>query len=206
VATPSDSSLGTVNTNEILSVRLVQSPGSGPGGLINGTSNGLLSPLLGGMGIRGAVPTVNVRPPSGDGEYGISQDTIGTFSEGSSRLNYQGNRWDDRAPVYRRDGAYSGLGSTKNDMTTSRSVDSFTSRRTDEANYRDRGTWYQTRDSSHDAVHDAIAYPVSRVSGPLSPMSASYDWNRRRARIIEYGNGDVNGNNSGKGSGEILFV
>jgi len=199
-----------VNTNEVFSVRLVQSPNPEeirrPG---SSWRNGV-SPLLGGMGIRGAIPTVNVRPPTGDdGGYNRREDSIGTFSEGSSGVQYEGHAWEERERAFARNGRYSGLGSWKNNMTNSYSVDSFQSNdRNSEEEEGHRRTWYKTKGSSHDTVEDAIEYSVSKVSGPLSPVSANVEWNSRRRQRIEYAKerSNVSGSTSGNESGEVAFV
>jgi hypothetical protein len=217
VARSSDASLATVSTNEIFSVRLVQSPN--PNGLnpISPAVGGI-SPLLGGMGIRGAAPVVNVHPPPEE-RTGASQDTIGTFSEGSSGVDYEGNTWEPADRMFPQGGRGSGLGHWRNvpTETTSRySVDSFQSNH--QADYGDengRGTWYQKRDSSRNTLDDAVEYPVSRVSGPLSPVSPNVEWDGSsgisapgRPRLVEFTKErKVNSSSSsGHGSGEVAFV
>jgi hypothetical protein len=209
----SDGSLATVSTNEIFSVRLVQSPN--PNGL-NPISPGVggVSPLLGGMGIRGTAPVVNVHPPPEE-RGGQSQETIGTFSEGSSGVDYEGNTWQSADRMFPQSGRGSGLGHWKTDQRYS--VDSFQSNHQygDENDENGRGTWYQKRDSTHDTLDDVVEYPVSRVSGPLSPLSPNTEWDGSsgisapgRPRLVEFTKErKVNSSSSsGHGSGEIAFV
>lgn len=222
-ARSSDASLATVSTNEIFSVRLVQSPNpaAGGGGLAPiSPAVGGVSPLLGGMGIRGAAPIVNVHPPPEENRrYGDqSQDTIGSFSEGSSGVDYEGTHWESADRMFPQSGRGSGLGrwDNNNNLTSSYSVDSFQSghqhRGYDE---NERGTWYQTRDTSRDTIDDAVQYPVTRVSGPLSPMSPNIDWDSSsgksmpaRPRLVEFTKEKrvASSSSSGHGSGEVAFV
>jgi hypothetical protein len=105
-----------------------------------------------------------------------------------------------------RNGQYSGVGK---DMTTY-SVDSFQSNRRDSEEESDTGTWYQKPESSSDIIEDAVEYSVSRVSGPLSPMSTNIEWRSgvRRTRTPDYGNEKVvvSSGTSGHGNGEIAFI
>jgi len=210
-ARSSDASLATVSTNEIFSVRLVQSPN--PNGLnpISPAVGGV-SPLLGGMGLRGgATPLVNVHPPpEEDQKFGDrSQDTIGTFSEGSSGVDYEGMQWETAERMFPQSGRGSGLGHWDN-RTSHYSVDSFQS---DDHQYDEqgRGTWYQKRESSRDTIAEAVQYPVSRVSGPLSPVSPNVDWSGGsqpgKPRLVEFTKEkQVDSSNSSQGSGEVAFV
>jgi hypothetical protein len=203
-----------VSTNEIFSVRLVQSPN--PGGL-NAVSPGVggVSPLLGGMGIRGGAPIVNVHPPPEE-RGGHSQETIGSFSEGSEGVDYEGNHWESADRMFPQSGRGSGLGHWNTERTSSYSVDSFQSNRENEyGDENGRGTWYQKRDSSQNTLDDVQEYPVSRVSGPLSPMSQNIEWDGSsgvsapgRPRLVEFTKErKVNSqSSSGHGSGEIAFV
>lgn len=221
VARSSDASLATVSTNEIFSVRLVQSPNpaAGGGGLAPMSPGvGGVSPLLGGMGIRGAAPVVNVHPPPEDNGVGYgerSQETIGSFSEGSSGVDYEGNAWESAERMFPRSGRGSGLGHWKNDMTSHYSADSFQSdgRGRYEGENDGRGTWYQKRESSRDTIEDAVEYPVSRVSGPLSPMSPNIEWSSGsgqpgRPRLVDFTKEKrvESTSSSGHGSGEVAFV
>lgn len=218
-ARSSDASLATVSTNEIFSVRLVQSPnpnnGTGAGGLTPMSPGvGGVSPLLGGMGIRGAAPVVNVHPPPDDraaGGYGErSQDTIGSFSEGSSGVDYEGTTWESADRMFPRSPRQS-LGHWKNNMSSHYSADSFQSGYGEEN--QGRGTWYQKRESSKDTIEDAVEYPVSRVSGPLSPLSPNLEWSGGsgqpgRPRLVELASKKrvESTSSSGHGSGEVAFV
>jgi hypothetical protein len=218
IARTSDASLATVSTNEIFSIRLVQSPNPNTGGLNPMSQNvGGVSPLLGGMGIRGAAPVVNVHPPPEEnGPYNgeRSQETIGTFSEGSSGVDYEGNHWESADRMFPHGGRGSGLGAWKADRSPSTySVDSFQSG--DQPGYDDneRGTWYQKRESSRDTIDDAVEYPVSRVSGPLSPVSPNIEWaagngTPGRPRLVEFTKEKraESASSSGHGSGEVAFV
>ena len=217
IARSSDASLATVSTNEIFSVRLVQSPNPNTGGL-NPISPGVgaVSPLLGGMGIRGAAPVVNVHPPPEDNHpYGErSQETIGTFSEGSSGVDYEGNHWESADRVFPQSGRASGLGHWKSDRTSIYSEDSFG----ENGEYDDehgRGTWYQKRESSRDTIDDVVEYPVSRISGPLSPVSPNIEWDGSsgkslpgRPRLVDFTKEKrvESSSSSGHGSGEVAFV
>jgi hypothetical protein len=219
VARSSDASLATVSTNEIFSVRLVQSPNPNTGAATLAPMSpgvGGVSPLLGGMGIRGAAPVVNVHPPPEDRRaagYGErSQETIGSFSEGSSGVDYEGTTWESAERMFPRSPRQSGLGHWKNDMNTHYSVDSFQSEGYGREN-EGRGTWYQKRESSKDTIEDTVGYPVSRVSGPLSPMSPNVEWSGGsgqpgRPRLVELTNKKrvESTTSSSHGSGEIAFV
>lgn len=217
IARSSDASLATVSTNEIFSVRLVQSPNPNAGGL-NPRSPGVggVSPLLGGMGIRGTAPVVNVHPPPEDNHpYGErSQETIGTFSEGSSGVDYEGNHWESADRMFPQSGRGSGLGHWKSDRTSIYSEDSFGEQR-EYGDENGRGTWYQKRESSRDTIEDVVEYPVSRVSGPLSPVSPNVEWDGSsgksmpgRPRLVEFTKEKrvESSSSSGHGSGEIAFV
>jgi hypothetical protein len=215
VARSSDASLATVSTNEIFSVRLVQSPNPNAGGL-NPISLGVggVSPLLGGMGIRGAAPVVNVRPPPEDNRvYGDrNQDSIGTFSEGSSGVNYQGAELESADRMF----PPSGQGPRRWDANRAShySVDSFQSH--ERAYDQDeRGTWYQELELSKDTMDDVKEYRVSRVSGPLSPINSNVDWSSSsgqnvpgRPRLVEFTKEKriESQSSSGPGSGEVAFV
>jgi Putative Ig domain len=219
VARSSDASLATVSTNEIFSVRLVQSPNPNAGGLnpISPAVGGV-SPLLGGMGIRGAAPVVNVHPPPEENRaYGDrSQDTIGSFSEGSSGVDYEGTHWESAERMFPRSGKGPGLGQWDPNRASHYSVDSFQSHEQQQQyNENERGTWYQKRESSKDTMDDIKEYPVSRVSGPLSPISSNVEWSSSsgqnvpgRPRLVEFTKEKrvESQSSSGHGSGEVAFV
>ena len=118
---------------------------------------------------------VNVHPPPEEnrGYSERSQDTIGTFSEGSSGVDYEEHHWESADRMFPQSGRGSGLGQRNSNANPNRnstysvrfiSIKQST-RRYDE---NERGTWYQKRLSSRDAIDDAVEYPVSRVSGPLT--------------------------------------
>jgi hypothetical protein len=198
VARRSDASVATVNTDEIFSVRLVQSPNPNAGEL-NPISSGVggVSPLLGSTGIPGAAPVVNVKPlPEEKREYSErSQETIGTFSEGPSGVDHEGHHFNstDRIFPQSRRGSQWSLTANPNRNATYL-VDSFQANdQHGEYDENKRGTWYQKPLSSRNVVDDAVEYPVSRVSGPLSPKSQNVDWNSSsghnmsgRPRLVEF--------------------
>ena len=118
--------------------------------------------------------------------------------------------------MFNSNGRESGLGHWKSDRGRY-SLDSFQSRqRLDEyGDENGRGTWYQKRDStSNTLADDAIEYPVSRVSGPLSPRSPNIEWNASggvspgRPQLVQFTKErKVNSqSSSGHGSGEVAFI
>ena len=194
----SDASMATVSTDEIFSVRLVQSPNPNAGEL-NPISPGVrgVSPLLGGVGIPGVGPVVNVQPPpEKKREYSErSQETISTFSEESSDVDHEGHHCEstDRIFPHSRRGSQWSLTANPNRNSTYL-VNSFQANdQHGEYDENKRGTWHQKQLSSRNAVDDTVEYPVSRVSGPLSPKSQNVDWNSSsehnmsgRPRLVEF--------------------
>jgi len=216
VARSSDASLATVSTNEIFSVRLVQSPNPNAGGLnpISPAVSGV-SPLRG-VGIRGATPLVNVHPPPEDNRlYGSkSQDTIGTFSEDSSGADYEEIQWESSKRMFPPSGQGPSLGQWDPNRASRYSVDSFQSHE-QANNENERRTRYQQRDSSKDAMDDIKEYRVSRVSGPLSPINANVNWSSSsvqnipgRPRLVKFTKDQRSESQSSTrhGSGEVAFV
>jgi hypothetical protein len=198
VARSSDATVATVSTNEIFSVRLVQSPNPNTGGLSPiSSAAGRVSPLFGGMGIRGATPVVTVPPlPEDNREYGDrSRDTIGTFSEGHSEVDYEGHRWELAEQMFPKSSRRPGLGHERVDRTPADSIEPFQSedRRPGGYNENGRKTWHQRQESSADTIDDAVEYRVSRVSGPLSPINQNVSWDSSngnnlpvRPRLVEF--------------------
>jgi len=112
-ARSSQASISTVSTDEIFSVRLVQSPNPNGGGLNSiSPAVGRVSSLLGGTGVPGVDSDVNVRRPAGDdrGHSAGSQNTIGAFSEGSSEIDYEGHRWELADRMFLQSGPGSSVG------------------------------------------------------------------------------------------------
>ena len=220
VARSSDASLATVSTNEIFSVRLVQSPnpnlrGSNP----ISPSVGEVSPLIGDMGVRGAVPVANVHPPPEENRANSerSQDTIGTFSDESSSVDYE-EQWEsaDRKSPQRRGSVPGQLNSSSNVNRNSMYFGDSSQSHDQHGGYDEnkRRTRYQKRLSNRDTIDEAIEYRVSRVSGPLRPMSQNVDWNSSsghnmpgRPRLVEFAKETTreSGSSSRHGSGEVTF-
>lgn len=159
-----------------------------------------VSPSIGGIGLRGAAPLVNVHPqPERNREYSErSQDTTSTFSEGSSGVDYEGDRWESTGPMSPKSGSASDPGQLNSIANRNRnsmcSSDSFqSSDQYSGSSENKRGTWYQKRLPSRDVMDDAVEYRVSRVSGPLRPMSQNVDWDSNsgnnvpgRPRLVEF--------------------
>lgn len=217
VARSSDASLATVSTDEIFSVRLVQSPNPNAGGLNPISPVRGVSPLFGGSKIRGAAPVVNVHTSPEDRGYSERiQDTIGTFSEGSSGVIYEGNHRESGDRMFPQSAQGSGLGHRKPDRNLTYSVESFQSDNQQPGAYDENGreTCDEKRGSSRDTIDDAVEYPVSRVSGPLRPMSSNVDWDSSsghipiRPRLVEYTKEKrvESSSSSVYGSGGIVFV
>lgn len=187
VARSSDASVATVSTNEIFSVRLVQTLNSSNGRLsferpgVNG-----VSPAPGGTETREVAPAANVRPPPVElgGILRQRQDTIGAFSEGSAGAGYEGVQMVSTERMFPSDRGYSGASQRQNDRNSRYSVESFQSGDQREYYENKRGTWYEKRDSSSDSSPDAVEYRVARVSGPLAPMSTNIDWNGQGGRQV----------------------
>jgi len=216
VARRSDASLATVSTNEIFSVRLVQSPNPNTGGL-NSISRALGggSSFLG-LGARGAAPVGNVHPPPEDNRAysDKSQDSIGTFSEGSSEVDYEEIQWESTKRMFQQTGRGSGPGQWDPNHASHDSVDSFQPH--EQANHEnERRTWYQKQPSSKGTIDDIKEYPVSRVSGPLSPINSNIDWSSSsvqnvpgRPRLVKFTKDKrVESPSTGHhGSGEVAFI
>ena len=218
VARSSDASLATINTNEIFSVRLVQSPNPNAGGL-NPISPALggVSPLLSGMGIRGTAPVATVNPtPEDNRRYGNrSRDTTGMFLEGPSVVDKEGHHRESAGRMFSQSGRGSGLGRRKPDRNSRYSMDSVQS--DDQrcaCGENGRGTRHQKQESSNDTIDDTVEYPVSRISGPLSPISQNVDWDSSsghvpiRPRLVDLIKEKTVESSSARrhGSGEIVFV
>jgi len=217
VARSSDSSLSTVSTSEIFSVRLVQSPNPNAGGLNS------ISPAVGGgssllgTGIRGAAPIVNVRPPPEDNRAysDESQDSIGTFSEGSSGVDYEEIQWESAKRMLPRTGQGPGFGQLDVNRASHYSVDPFQPHEQVNTRENERRTWYRKQQSSKDTIDDIKEYPVSRVSGPLSPINSNIDWSSSSVqnvlgppRLVKFTKDKRAESQSGSrhGNGEIAFL
>jgi hypothetical protein len=192
------------NTNEILSVRLVQSPNSGVDGG---------SPPLGGMETHGAAP-VNVYNSLEDkGKYvGKSQDNIGPLSNRSSGIDNKGDHWKSVDRMFSQSTRGSNFGVLEGSQNSTDSGDSHQSENqhggNDENGHR---RWHQKRRSCRDSIDDIVEYRVSRVSGPLSPVNQNVDWDNAtpgRPRLVEIAREKRvdSSSNSVHGSEEVAFV
>ena len=175
-ARSSDASVATVNTDEIFSVRLVQSPITS--GWVSVTPEiEKTSPLRVG---KGAVPAASVNSPVLDaGKLDEASQRNGRYLEAGFGTGYEENRWEPADRV----GPPTSRGSTSQPRETSRnsrySLDSFRTRHEVDDG---RGTLYPKSESSQDTIEQAIEYPVKRVSGPLRPMSTNLPWDGNSLR------------------------
>lgn len=190
-------------TNEIYSVRLVQPPNPD----VDGGAQ-----LLSGVGIQGAPPVKVYTLPDDKGKsVSKSQDNVGILTNGSlgvvTKRRHQGSV--DRIPLGSRGSDFGFSGGSQN---STESGDTFQSENQQGGNNENgHSTWHRKRRSRRDSVDDAVEYRVSRVSGPLSPVSQNIDWDNNtpgRPRLVEILKEKrvESSSNSVHGSGQIAFV
>ena len=215
-ARSSDARLAANRTNEMFSVRLVQSsnPAAGTGGLTPiSPSVGAVSSLPGGMGNASVV-----RSPEDNRSFrGRSQKTIDTLSDGSFGVKYDPTHSKSADRTLRQSGRGSGPGQLDNDNNPNSAYSAYPFQSNHQRGYRENehGTRYQKREASRDTMDDTVQYPYTRLSGPLSPMSPNIDWRSTsvknmpaRPRLVDFTRerGAENSSRTGHRSGEVVFV